>query len=940
MIKRVSQNIYKELSTAPVNWLLANVGDKLRIETTFTVETYAVSSLDNPISVNFTDGMIGSGWIYDPQGQFKDFRIGDTVSILDRSTSATWSKTIVDKLDDYKIQLNSALEARFENQLETNIVFTVTTPITGIKYRYNFIENNEADNFNSKVDGSDQLLICEEVDAGDTTVLDMIFFGNKEYQIGSATIEGVSIDTGSTDGVYKSTFKIIHYTYLTPFILASELNGEGASTLEPEYFKNGNCLKFIVGIDALYEFTDPNGVVSGILSDVLGDTGWRDENFNQGNNNYYVDTLVYQDDDGVLPGIKLSSEKTSVYLVIKNTVDAPFNNNTKFVLNFVKAPFTEAEYQDNDKTLDENFLFDRALQEAAEPPVNGDQFGTDRQVITNLVAIAGTSSSLTIEFDIELGSDVLDNLNASESPSYRLFLSIQDEAIATKDSDLVTLFIDDYNQFYINTTDDGMIINEELRLLRHPEGDIDNEGISNVTVEGTSANKSIALVGVSVNITSGDLGYADDAIGTNFVSIFDLSTSTLVSPIANQAALNAWIASLTPSLPGWTLLAEYVSGTVMNLSILSPDETGANFNGKFFYADSVSFDAFTFIPGAMSGGVNEVPADILECFPEDEIVACTKFYIDRDGREDDDIVITSVQNKIIAKNTVTDDYFVLDGCTVNTSFYPKVGEVQYINAQLNRDFHVPADTIRKAIHLYRRIDLDSGDKYYYQFNFPFLFRWETWVKLVSANSDFFNNTQSNNGLNHWWFHYYSGDWKIYNRVIINATKNGVTQQYTQDNEIIPHDYNSNSDWTTKNIKTYNEDGSVELYDGVSKRFIFGDANTLVKANFTKNATPAGVTVEIKMEVWEQGGYYGQRVYSSRWEADDDTWFTSTDGSGKVVLTPSGNSIEAKCLIDFSLIPTDVVSYKISARIYDGTFGLMTDDGIQLTTDDGAFITVD
>lgn len=955
MIKLTSQNIYKELTAAPVNWLLANVADKIRIETIFSVQTYAISTLDNPFIVNQTDGRISANWIYDPQGQFTDFKIGDTIRLFDKANpGSTATCTIVDKSDDNSIQVssNALLSSIGDDTPEDKWVISITDVITAAKYHWNFVENNNPDTFLSPIDASEQLLIHNDVDASDVTPLSMAFMGPLTYQEGSATIQGVSIDTGTTDGVYKSNFKIIHYTKVTPWILISQLENE-INNIPHIDFEALKCWKFIYEIQAAYVYTDPNYIVSEIFSSQLGNSGWYNENFNTAKTNYTIDSVVYKNSDGdVIDSIGLSTDQTTVTVIIKNTTDTPFTpTETKFVLGFFKVPSVESEYLIDTQDSDENFAYDRALQTVGDPAVQGDQNGIPgRQVLQDIVGVYDSISQITITFVVNFGAKLLDALLASEAPRYLLFLSTQDPTLPTNQSDLVTLKID-MAEFHIENTDDEMIIISPTTFIRHPEADPDTEGVTPGPSGGNDADP------VQWNITGITVGFGDvatmnliisDGIGGNWVigSVngddysYDLEATmvALADSVNTNISNGDIIAYSFDNSFGFT--AEW-DVTNKILIVTPPAGSLDTYNGWQIVDD--------FQSGTFDGEAPEIrtfangnPVTIIEfdCYPEDEIVAVTKFYIDRLNREADEIILTSVINRIVVKNISTLNSFELDGCTVNTAFYPKIGAVQYMDAQAARNFHLPAGTIRKYIELKRRIDLDGSSHYFYQMNFPLLFRWEYWAKLVGADSDFFDTALPNNGFNHWWFHYKSGDWKIYNRIIINATKNGVAQQYTLDTEMVPHDYNSNADWTVKTIKTYDSETNDELYDaGSGKRFILGYKDTLVKAVFTKNVTPANVTVIIGIEVWEQGGYYGNRIFSSRWAADSDTWFKSTDGSDKVVLTPSGDSIEAKCLIDFTQIP-NAASFKLTARIYDGTFGLLTDDSVSITTDDVVFITVD
>jgi len=260
----------------------------------------------------------------------------------------------------------------------------------------------------------------------------------------------------------------------------------------------------------------------------------------------------------------------------------------------------------------------------------------------------------------------------------------------------------------------------------------------------------------------------------------------------------------------------------------------------------------------------------------------------------------------------------------------------------------------------RRNDLDSGNKRYFSANYPLLWRWEYWTAALGVDAAFFDTTKPNNGFNEWWYQYAQvSGWSLNYELNISATKDGTPQAYQLVQPILPHDYRSNSAYVLKEVVTFdNIDHTKQLCTGgntdvtinsqvyhtkFDKQFLYTDRDTLVRAIFTKNSTPANVTVVIGMEIWEQGGIYGKRRFSSKWQADSDTWFKSSDPTGtplKVVVNAYGNSIVAECYIDYTKLPANIQSYKLSARIYEIGGVLETDDGVPITTDDGVQIEVD
>lgn len=936
-VKITDVSIFSELqgvSDDPVNWLLANVGDKIRVELDVSVSTFAIASVDNTIRLNAKDGYLGDGWIIDTIGRFDDFKVGDTVSVDNYSANTNMdTRTIVQKLSDNEIQLDDDVSAISDNTDSAIVLISITKPITAIRYKYNFIENDDQSTFDSKVSGTEQILVHEEVDASVTTPLNMEFIGEPSYQIGSATIEGVQIISASGNVAYESQFKIIHETYITPFMLSAQIT-DLLDDIAPDYYFNTNCLKAIFDVEAMYEYTDPNRIQTVEVTEVKGNTGWFGENFNTGLTNYVPSAVDYTDSTGdPIDSIQISTEKTSGSFTISNPTDTPFvNNSSQIVLNICKIPSDESEYQLNGRTLAENFCFDRAIQTAGSAAVDGDNFGTAQQILTNVLVTHASASQLNIFFDIEMDQDVIDIFNESETPRYMIWVSVQDHTLAMADADKVSLKVD-ADEFYSNTADADMIVIQS-KLLRHPENDVDTQGIvpgsiidASVEFNTYTLGDDVLLVDVSNGVTIGAAAWTTDQSTTYDLLVLSLATNTALGPIfgGNPAFDNS--AGYTGS---WVL-----DGGIPIFTVNGPVGTGATYNGIEIKMVWSGGNNNTF---GMSGGVDSVTCDV---FPEDEMVGYSLAYIDLNGREDDEIILQSVTARVKIKNSSTGAEFTADEFELDMSSYEFIGDVQWFNFGTDRSFHIPAGTIRKQIAVKRRTDLDASSKYYFEISYPFFIRWEYWAKLMGVNSAFFDVDQDENGFNHFWHHYTEvTNWGIYFETEITATKNGEDQTYTSELLMTSHDWDSNSDYTPVSIKAYDPDTLVELTQGGDK-YIYGYKETLIVASFERvSATPvlADCTVNIGIEVFEQGGIQGRRRMSSEWESDADTWFISLNNDGKTELTLVGDTIEARALIDFSKIPV-TTSFKIAARIYEietEATTKLTEDGDPKLTEDGTY----
>jgi len=792
-VKIESTVIKNEFRAESVDFLLANVGDKITIETIMRVETSVIASTDNEIIMNIKDGFIppaGQEWIFDAASRFADFREGDLIYIAEYNPFVDKGLfTILEKIDENAIRITPPTGFA-AGAVGVRIAISVAVPITAIQYKYNFIENDDQPTFQSLTSETEQVLSAEGLDADVTTPKAMIFEGKRDYQIGSATIEGIEIlDSADSSEVYISRFKIIHNTFLTPFLLAPQWD-DILIDKAPEYFFNQKALKAIFDIEAMYLANDPNKIQMVSVEEVKGNTGWLDENFNTGLTNYTVDSVVYQRTDlSVITAIELSgTSETTITIVIKNTVDSPFsNNNTKFTLNFVRSPFDADEYTDNDNLLLENFVFDRALQTLGSPDVDGDNFGTTHQVLKDIAGVFVSASEIKITAVVDFGVDALAKINQSDEKRYMIFVAVQDHTLATSVSDKVAIKAAS-RDFFIDNTDPTMIGITSL-FIRHPHTLPIIEGVSSVTV-----------------------------------------------------------------------------------------------------------------------------------FPEDELVSFHRFFIDRNGRVNDDISIRSITLKVKAKNSSTLEEFDLDSFTFDATTLPIINDHQFVDETIDRVFHIPPAEIRKSIKIQRRIDLDSGNKFFYDIFFPYLIRWEDWVALSTANQDFFDTGEPNNGLNEFWHRYSTiANWDLFTEIIINTTKNDNALIFSKESIIESQDYNTNPDWINETIRTFDPDTGNPLTDGGTKHFLLGFKDTRVEAIFeSSTGTPviANVTVVLGIEVFEEGGIQGRRRMSSKFASGSDTWFKSLDTTNKTKLTAlSGDRIKAEALVDFTQLPNKG-KFKIVARIYE------------------------
>ena len=820
-----------EFKPADTSWLLANIGEKITVTIDFTVRADAIPDGGNRTIICNPPGNVTADFIQTIGfGGFADFNVGDIIDIDDNSSGNVNSGTytIIQKTSASIIQVDSNL---VNNTIDSpNDSISLITAMYAIRYNWNMIGPNESPTFNSKIDNSNQELTVNNYPSGSMPVYPMNFFGDLSYQIGNATIQ--RLQTSITSGFQQ--FRIIHEFFITPFFLSSQYTNL-QNGIAPDYFLNvNNSLQFIYRIEASNELSNPNAFQYVEILDILGNTGWFNENFDTGFTNYSVKSISYEDDISTttIPAIQLSSNKTRVKIVIENTIDSPFVNlSTKFTANFCYLPEFETEYQQNGKNVIENFYFDRGFQTVGSASVvTGDNFGTNQQVFETISATFTSTSEIEVELLVSLSPAMVADIRLRGRKAFSFWITTQNNSLTTPDADKVALLAD-VNTFFQDTIDPGLLTWANPVFLKHYE--------TNPITEG----------------------------------------------------------------------ADTINGRI-----------------------------------------------------EDDILRYDQFYINRNGREDNTINIQQTRQFLIAKNSVTGDEFILeqffqnwsgsvlinDGSPLGQYTTQVFGGSSSPNFIQDRVFQMPTNDQRKQLKINRRTDLDTTDFRYYEMYYPFMMRWEDWIALLNANTNFFDASLPNNGLNQLWNRYSTfADWDIYyrNQVVINQldaiTNINSQSTFSQDKIIDSFTYLESTDWISEDISSFTLTGSPLISGG--NEFIQGFQDTKIIASKTwagAGAKPDNATEVVwvmRIEVYEQGSITDIRFISSVYDWLQFSWFKSTDFSNKLVLSETGGVFKAEALIDYTLIPAGT-TFRVSARIYDKRTGVVSgkllEDGSQKYTEAG------
>tara|TARA_R110001583_G_C5664989_1_gene409991 strand:+ start:2939 stop:5623 length:2685 start_codon:yes stop_codon:yes gene_type:complete len=444
------------------SFLTGNCGEFLRNEIEVKISWTSESSATDIFSVN------GNILTRSGTGDFEtdSFVVGDIIDIwelngtpsviaTDREISAITTDTIT--FDGASVGTST---------LTDGIVYG-KTPLESLLFNYGLIENNESVNFVSKVDGTATNEFFAEgigtLTGGGTRSLIPVLM-TKSIGVNSWKDDGDAyINYESTQGQsndFAQVFKLDHKFRLFPFYLDGWQNN--LTTLSPPFpeFQSTNCLKYVSRFEFRQFLNNPNGARIKDFSSVNGNTGWFDENFNGFTNNYILDSIVITDNATSNVLTELDFQKSCH--VVLNVSDGLSRWNTGkdvFTIGVSYLPNAN-QYQQNQNTIAENFLFDSVWVEDGIAPVSS-------TILKNVEVTSATASTCIVEYDVEYS---VSQQSLLSNESYLMYCGVNSLTSVGINSDRVTLLTDYKSYSFTNDVFDLMFM-EEFRFVPHDLAD-------------------------------------------------------------------------------------------------------------------------------------------------------------------------------------------------------------------------------------------------------------------------------------------------------------------------------------------------------------------------------------------------------------------------------------------------------------------------------------
>ena len=339
--------------------------------------------------------------------------------------------------------------------LPNTLLIQGTSALEGFILKFGLIGNNEAINFTSKVEGSEQGYSVDGLQSPSDvfTIMDPLTSAGVEgWRTGTARAKHDS--AGST--TYVQRFILEHEFVLVPYFVDGELSNL-QNLLAPALFDGNASIKYAIQSEFRNVLSNPNTAKIGVDDQLLGSVGWFNENYNGFPSEYSITSIAYEDASAASAAALLVSETTTVTVVVASA-NATFVDNTSIFGVYISLLPDEVDYTGKTTVYQDNFVFENKIQTVGSGAVAG-------TIITDLSAAFGSASEITITFDVTY--TVAQQLLLDATKFYAIGIQVADTSLSTDLSDKVMLLADVDN--YVKSADiEGLLTTTKMEFIPHP----------------------------------------------------------------------------------------------------------------------------------------------------------------------------------------------------------------------------------------------------------------------------------------------------------------------------------------------------------------------------------------------------------------------------------------------------------------------------------------
>jgi len=459
-----------------------------------------------------------------------------------------------------------------------------------------------------------------------------------------------------------------------------------------------------------------------------------------------------------------------------------------------------------------------------------------------------------------------------------------------------------------------------------------------------------AFLSDSVISTLGDAAATGTATGnassiTNYTATYNSATSISIS-FDVEFSSGAITQINNSSIPYFSIYAEtqnYLLGyTDSDRVVLQP------FSGEGIpniLLDPATVNGTQFITAPYDDFSTGIDASDIDGFKVQLLTGSTNFSLDWTDRPE--LRLTSVEQKLVLKNTSTLEEIELDTTTIPVSVFRLIDN-EYPdtnNYSILKGFKIPNDEVRNKIEMTNISDVSNVRTF--EVFFPFFIRWEDYTELITNNvqSSILDSSEPFNGVN------YDinriddiANWEVDYRITINSEESGVVFSQDFDYTIPTSNYDEHPDVLSRSIDSFEEDGVTSL-EVSGEKYIDSKNKTVIVGTWNMNYTPTAITefeIEFYIEAFENGSPTKIQRISSVNDLLSSSWFSSTTGDGLVTKSISGDSCIGTVYIDNDKL-VNYESYTIYGTFYNPKRpdeGLLVESGDSFITEGGDFLIED
>lgn len=290
-----------------------------------------------------------------------------------------------------------------------------------VTFYHNLILNDANSSTGSLLDGQVNKFVVEDVEALNPADFGTIIQeGNKSggrYILDQCSFERIADDVG----VSRYSVDIVYFL----------LSYDESSFDEAEFYDIEQCLKPALEVYGYPQINNPNSALSQIAFNPLANTGWFNENYNEGINDFSIDNVSINTTSGDALS-EIDHNQTNV-ISAKISGTADFFNIVECVFEVIPP---EDDFQNNEfSNLDNSFLtyfrlVGATIDEQLSFGKNGGSLSTSSESIDTT-----TSNSIQVDFELTPNSDFSNYINNLNEEDRRYRISFVVESINGTEND-------------------------------------------------------------------------------------------------------------------------------------------------------------------------------------------------------------------------------------------------------------------------------------------------------------------------------------------------------------------------------------------------------------------------------------------------------------------------------------------------------------------------